>query len=380
MNTVRIILKEFKLNFRNFKSNIMMVLFPIVLIIILGAAFTNSFDSTVKLDNVKLLYTEDIKENGQTLAGAFKSFREGLTKETGITFEETDDVDMGIASIKDYRYSAYLYISDDLQEMKLYKNEKHAFEASLIESTLNSFINTYGAMSAIEANNPAAMAMLQLKEHGNYVSVRPLNEKRQPGSLDYYAITMMTMILLYASMTGFYGIKSDMEQMTANRTLCAPVKRYELLTGKVLGSILVTLVQGLAVILFSGLILKANWGDDPATVTLLLLSYSIMAVSMGVGLAYLFRNSDAASGILNSIIPIFVFLGGGYVPLEVMGSTASKFSVISPVNWINSALLRVIYDGDYSHVPISLGINLAIAAAFILIAVLFSRKGTGKYA
>lgn len=380
MNTARIIIKEFKMNIRDYKANLMMVLFPIILIIILGAAFSNSFDSTIKLSNVTVLYSEDINDSGQTFIEAFGSFREGLTKELGISFQKTDDVNMGRESIKNRKYSAYLNITGNPQQIRLYMNENHGLTASLLKSALNSFINTYGVMSTIAVNNPAALAMIQKEGQGNYVSIRALDEKRQPGSLDYYTITMMTMILLYASMTGFWSVRSDMEQKTAYRTLCAPVRGYELLTGKVLGCTIVTLVQGLVVILFSGLVLNAYWGEDLVTVTLLLLSQSIMAVSMGVGLAYLFKNGAAGNGILNTIVPIFVFLGGGYVPLNVMGSTFENISSISPVKWINSALFRMIYDGDYSQVPISLGINLTIATAFIMIAELFSRKGMSKYA
>jgi ABC-2 type transport system permease protein len=224
------------------------------------------------------------------------------------------------------------------------------------------------------------MASLESTGHGNYVELRALDEDRQPGSLDYYTVTMLTMILLYASLTGFWSIRGDIEQMTGNRTLCAPVRKYEFLTGKVLGCIGVTFLQALVVLLFSGLVLKAYWGEDLVTVCILLMSQSIMAVSLGAGLAYLFKNGDAASGIINTAVPLIVFLGGGYVPLDVMGASFEKLSNISPVKWINSALFRVIYDGDYSQVALSLGINISIAVLFILIAAMFSRKGTGKYA
>ena len=43
MKTLQIILKEIKRNIRDYKANTMMVLFPIVLIIILGAAFSGIF-------------------------------------------------------------------------------------------------------------------------------------------------------------------------------------------------------------------------------------------------------------------------------------------------------------------------------------------------
>lgn len=380
MNILRIILKEFTLNIRNFKANFMMVLFPIVLIMILGAAFSGTFDNAVKLDDVTVLYTEERNESGPILTEAFKSFREGISEELGIIFVKADDVNSGRTAIKDNKYSAYIYVSDNTREIKMYKNERAEFETSLIESALNSFSNTYGAMSAIAANNPAAMAMPEMAAEGDYVAVKSLNEKREPGSLDYYAVTMMTMILMYASLTGFWSIRSDIEQKTGGRILCAPVRKHEMLIGNVVGSICVTIVQGTAVILFSKFILKAYWGEDLITVAFLLLTYSVMSISLGASLAFLFRNGNAASGALNTIIPIFVFLGGGYVPLDVMGGTVGKLSDISPVKWVNTALFGIIYDGDYSRVMTSVLVNVGTAAAFIAIAALFAKRGNRLYA
>jgi ABC-2 type transport system permease protein len=379
MNIARIMVKEFKQNIRNYKANLMMILLPIVLITILGAAFSNVFENTVDMSDVHVLYTQDVDKTKPYLTNAFQSFREQMTKELGIIFDQAADVDAGIQSIENFAYCAYIYVSDDQQEIKLYKNARHSFYAGLVESALNSFTDTYSAISVISAFAPSAESNLQGTEQ-SYVTIRSLDKKRGPGSLDYYAITMITLVLLYSSITGYYSIRDDIEQMTANRILSAPVRRYELLTGKVLGSILVTVVQGFVVILFSKLILKAYWGEDLVTVALLIFSYSIMAVSIGVGIAYLFRKGDAGNGILNATIPMLVFLGGGYVPLSVIGPTFSRISNISPVTWINSALFELIYDGSYTRVPISIGLDLIIAAAFILLTAILSRKGTEKYA
>ncbi|MFY9568648.1 MAG: ABC transporter permease, partial [Acetivibrionales bacterium] len=155
---------------------------------------------------------------------------------------------------------------------------------------------------------------------------------------------------------------------------------YQYLTGKILGSIFVTIVQGFIVLMFSKLVLKAYWGEDLLTVAVLVITYSVMAVSLGAALAFVLRSGEAANGLLNTIIPILVFLGGGYVPVYVMGDSFSKLSVISPVRWINSALLNLIYDGNYSDVPISIAINLGLSVLFISVAVLLSGKGRKAYA
>ncbi len=382
MIILTIIAKEFKQNMRNFKANTLMVLFPIVLIAILGAAFAGAFSSTIDLGDVKVLYTDKVTQD-RDFKGAFDGFLKGMSDELGIKFEETSDEAAGKAGIENSAYSAYLKVTENPLQFELYKNERRSFDASLLESSLNSFIKSYDSIAAIAAVNPAALARPEVTEFdrsAKYVETRSLDKKRQPGSLDYYAVTMLTLILLYASLTGLWAVRSEMEQKTAARMLCAPLRGYELLTGKVIGCIFVTVVQGLLVIVFSKLVLKAYWGENILPVALLLLAYSIMTVSLGVAMGYVFRSAEAASGILNSVIPFLVLLGGGYVPLSVLNGFITKVAVISPVSWTNTALFKIIYDGDYSALPGSVIINLSLAALFIIASAFLSRKGKRLYA
>ncbi len=380
MMVLLIFLKEIKHNVRNFKANTMMILFPIILIIILGAAFTGIFDNTIKFDEIKVLYTIDENAVDPAFRSAFGSFCKGLSDETGIIFEETGEFAAGMAGIENNQYNAYFHITGNPVRVDMYKNERRGYSASIVENAMNSFLDTYVTMSVIARHDPSALSSQQHSEDVSYVRLSSLDRKRQPGSTDYYSITMLTLILLYASLTGFWSIRNEMEDKTGARILCAPVTNYQLLAGKVLGDIIVTILQGFVVISFSALVLKAYWGEDLFTVALLVISYSVMSVSIGVALAFMLKNGEAANGILNTVIPILVFLGGGYVPLSVMGSGLSGFADLSPVKWINTALLGVIYDGDYSRVAASVGINLGIAVLFISISAMFSKRGNRAYA
>lgn len=382
MRILTIITKEFKQNIRNFKANTMMVLFPVVLIAILGAAFSGAFSNTIDLGEVKVLYTDKVMQD-KDFKGAFDGFLNGMSDELGIKFEETSDEAAGKTGIENSAYSAYLKVTENPLRFELYKNDRRSFDASLLESSLNSFIKSYDSIAAIAAVNPAALArpeITQFDDSEKYVESRSLDKRRQPGSLDYYAVTMLTLILLYASLTGFWAIRSEREEKTEARVLCAPVRGYEFLTGKVIGCISVTVVQGLAVILFSKLVLKAYWGENLLPVALVLLTYSIMTVSLGVAMAYVFRSGDTASGILNSIIPFLAFLGGAYVPLSIMSGFITKIAMVSPVSWTNTALFKIIYDNDYSAIPGSIIINLSLAALFIVASAFLSRKGKRLYA
>ncbi|NTV90303.1 MAG: ABC transporter permease [Clostridiales bacterium] len=376
MNTLFIIIKEVKQHVRNWKANTMMVLFPIVLIIILGTAFSGIFSRTVSLEGVKVLYTDNA---GGELSSGFTSFIGEIGKSTGIAFEKAESVEAGINSIGNTDYSAYILLKDDKGNIDLYKNERYNFEANMIQSMLQTFAQRYGALSAVAKVNPASMAAIMQEsdtgtEASGYVEVAAIDGERQPGSMDYYAITMLTLIIMYASLTGFWGIKTEKNLKTINRLLQGPVTKIEVFTGKITGGILVTILQMTIVILFSMFLLKTYWGNDLLTVFLVLVSEAVMAVSIGTGIAYLISNDGTASGILNSVIPIFVLLGGGYVPLSQMGGVLLKISNFSPLKWVNESIFKVIYSGDYSMVAGALIFDFAVAALFLVAAAVLSRK------
>ena len=79
-------------------------------------------------------------------------------------------------------------------------------------------------------------------------------------------------------------------------------------------------------------------------------------------------------GIINVVIPVIVMLGGGYVPVDVMGEFFRKLSVISPVKWANQAIFNVIYNSDLSYVPVSIAINLMVAALLITVSSIAYKK------
>lgn len=379
MRILRIIIKEFKQRMRDNKVNALMVLFPIVLIVVLGAAFSREFDNSIALKDEKVLYKVDVRENAQ-FTDALDSFFSALSEQTGIVFEQAVDIEAAMTDTENHTYSALVHVTENPLQINLYKNERAGFSTTLMENALDGFIKSYDAMAVIADVNPAAFSKPEFQGQNAHVRISSLDKKEQPGSTDYYAITMLTLVLLYSSITGFWCIRGEIEQKTAPRILCSPTHSYELLTGKVIGNILVTIVQGFLVVIFSKWVLNANWGQDLISVALIIISYAVMAISLGVSLAFLIRSSEVASGILNTLIPVLAFFGGGYVPLSAMSETFSKIGMASPVYWINTALFKIIYDADYSGMIVSLCINIGLATLFIIISALFSKRGDEAYA
>ncbi|MFL0245958.1 ABC transporter permease [Candidatus Clostridium stratigraminis] len=366
MNIIKIIIKDIKHNLRNRGAMILMVLFPIVLMSILGLALSGVFEGEKINFNTKVIYSSTGIGN---LEKAFEGFESSL-KNMGVQFLKINNEEDGIKSVKDAAYNAYIKIDEKENKLTLYKNNRFDFSAGLIESSLSSFVDRYNLYYEISKVNPAALnEIVSSKTNSELVKTVGLEKNRAPRAKDYYAVTMLTLIILYSSMTASYGIIKERVRKTYNRVLISPIKRYEFFIGKLFGSVILTIFQMIVVVLFSKYVLNAYLGENMLIFGLIILSEIIMAVSLGQGIAFLVKNETAANGLLNAIIPIIVLLGGGYFPLEQFGSNIlTTIAQISPLKWINDALFNVIYSNDYSKVLLAILINLMVAVVFLMAA------------
>jgi ABC-2 type transport system permease protein len=365
-----IILKEIKQNFRDKKNTLLMTLFPFVLMIILGTAFSGVFGDgeTTKIE-AKVLYKN---EAGPVVTAGFLQLIEGV-KENDMSFEETVDETAALDSIKNGKYSCFVVVKDN--EVAIYKNEKFNLEANIVESVLKAFIDKFNLMSEVVKYNPEAVQQVFSAGSEAAVERTTLDKKKAPRAVDYYAVTMVSLIIMYSSMFGMYSIFSEKSRKTENRLLIAPISKNKLLTGKVLGTLVSTILQLTMVFLASRFILKANWGEDILTVAIILITEAMLFIALGVVAAFLFKSESAASGILNTVIPAFAFLGGGYMNIEGFGSEGLlKVANISPIRWVNKSILNIIYNNDYSTVSTTLAINIISVVMIITLCVVLFRK------
>lgn len=374
MNIWLILVTEVKHAVRNRTFLTMMILFPLVLMLILGAALSGAFNNADAGRDIRVAY---LKSERSPLAQAFQYFVAQAVSQ-GIRFQETKSLAQGIASVQ--KGAADCLVRINPRGIDLYQNNRSGFRASLVRAVLRGFIQRHRMIAALARINPRAVMDIRKNDTqaraggGNLVVARSLNGPRKPRAIDYYAVTMLTLIIMYATLTGSYAIKREILAKTANRLRCCPVRNYEILIGKMGGAICSALLHVLIVVAVSKYLFGAYWGEQPVSVALLLIAEVIMAISLGVGLAFLIRNQIALNGFLNLVIPIMVFFGGGYLPVDSFGKLFLRFAALSPLRWINKALFQVIYRADGSAVLPAVLMNLSIAAVFIAVASLAARK------
>lgn len=374
MNIVSIIIKAIKQNFRDRKSMFMMVLFPIILILVLGSAFKSSFDTNTDIGTPKVFYS--IESKGEASKN-IKTYFIDRGKEFKIDFIKVENIEKAkekILSTKEY--AGLIQMKED-NKIDFFKNNKGEMnlDGSIVESTLDIFVQQYNILAEVQKINPSIIQKISEDTKADYSQVSSISKNKAPSSLDYYAIAEIALIIMYSGMTGLYSMAREKNSKTRARILSAPVKKYDFLFGSTLGGVLVTMIQIFLVIIFSKVVLKANFGSDMITVLALYTSEIVMAISLGVGLGFIFKQENVAGGVLNFIIPFIVFLGGGYVPVDGLGSKFfDLITYVSPVRWINKAIFQVIYNNDYSKVFPAIAVNVITALIFLFIASNLFRK------
>ncbi|MDB5052527.1 MAG: ABC-type multidrug transport system, permease component [Bacilli bacterium] len=371
MNIYRIFIISVKQQLRNKSGWIMGLLFPIVLMLILGTTLAGSFDHSAKYKDINVLYKNS--PNNTALSLAFQGLIQH-GKEIGIQFTAAENAQQGIESIENGKYASFVNVDEN--GLELYKNENNALKAGLVEAALGSFLQRYKAVSEIaNETHTIVNSTMQASQPEDHVKVSSLGDRKLPKAMDYYAVTMLTFLIIAAAFNGMGAIDGERSSNTASRLLCSPVKKHEILIGKILGMVLFTLLQALILIGFSKYIMNAYWGVHLGAILFIVIPAIVMAVSFGVGLALLIKNGMLVMQILQMGMNILIFLGGGYFPIDKLGKVMQSISNVSPVKWINQAIFGVIYSGDFSSAQIAILLCLVLAVLFIILSSISFRKG-----
>jgi len=370
LNTWNIAVKEFKKDLRDRRTMFLMLIFPVVLMLILGSALTNAFTSGLSINEMKLLYKNEATAG--ELAQAWDGFAQAIGQE-GVELVPVAEGTDGVEEVKEDNATAYAVIRDS--GIQFYGSSRHSIESNIVQGMLTAFSDRYNLAAAAYRADPQAAEQI-LKQAGaqhGYVQETGLDADRQPGSMDYYALVMSTMIAFYAAMSASYLIRGERLRKTGLRLMAAPLKKSELFLGKVIGNTLINALCVLVVVLFSKYVFQANWGEHMGIVLLAFLTEVILAISLGLAVSFVFKESSSTA-VLMIFVQLASFFGGAYFPMGELSGFMNVAANASPLYWMNTGLMKVIYNGDVQAALPVIGLNVGIAAILLVFSAITIRR------
>ncbi|MEF3302550.1 ABC transporter permease [Paenibacillus sp. GYB003] len=370
MNIWHIAVKEVRSHLRDRRTFLFMLALPIVLMLILGSALSNAFESRATIGDLRLLVKSEW--SNPQLSAAWNGFAEAIGKE-GVKIGKAEAGADGREEVRSGRYTAYAEVGD--AGIRFYGSSKHAIESGIVQGMLTAFADRYSLAAAAFGIDPAsAQAIVRSAgQGGDFVKETALNPGKQPGSIDYYAIAMTTMIALYSVMSASSLFRSERTRNTAIRLMAAPVRKGDIFIGKIVGCTFINLLCVVAVVLFSKFAFGADWGDHYGPVFLVLLTEVVLAVSLGLGVSFLVKG-DGAGAIMTIFTQIASFIGGAYFPIGDTEGFMTVLTQLSPLRWANTALTQIIYNDNLAAVWPAVLLNIGVAAVFLTVAVISIRK------
>jgi ABC-2 type transport system permease protein len=373
VNIISIALKEIKQDFRDLRTLLLMLAFPIVLMLILGSTLSNAFSNNVDLGELKVL-VNDTSGNGQ-LSQAFTAFTKEMDK-VGMKFDTLKPGMDGSREVEQGRYVDYVELKES--GISLYGSSRNTIESNIVQGMLTSFTDKYNAAVAVAQIEPTKVEMVFASGNGHeYIKETSINAYRLPDALDYYALVMTVMVAMWSAMSAARLIQSEVKQGTAFRLITAPVSKGEIFTGKVLGSIMINMLCILVIILFSKYVFQAYWGTHLGIVLLVLLSLVIMAISFGLAGGYLLKSG--ANGMMMLIVQLASIFGGAYFPIgdDTGVGIMSIIIHLSPIRVANHALTQVIYGDTLSAAWPVIGLNMTLSVLFIGVSIIMMKRREG---
>ncbi len=185
-----------------------------------------------------------------------------------------------------------------------------------------------------------------------------------PGNLVMY---LMMNLLIFGGAT----VAAERRNGVIKRLMVHPVTRFEMVTGKIYGLMLLASVQILFLLAVGKFLFHVNLGANLPAVTVTLLVYAWVAASLGVLVGSLVAAHDRVIGICVLTSLMMAALGGCWWPLEIGPPAMKTASLCLPTGWALQALHQLIsFGSDFNAVLVP----LAVLAGFGVVANIFAAR------
>jgi len=221
--------------------------------------------------------------------------------------------------------------------------------------------------------NPAEL--MPLIESNISVVESPLGN-RVPGAIDYYAVTMLVMILMFAGTNGLNVFEKGLFSQTGARTLTTPVSKPALIGGLLAAATVTAYIQGMITFLFSWAVYGVYWGERIHLVLLTLFGVTLFSQVFAIFMILLLKSPNAAMGGMQCIIWVMTFVAGGYVKID-FGEMNNVFQY-SPNSLAHTVIFGSIFGGNETKMMSDLALLFVYSAVLFILAFLLGKRRISK--
>jgi ABC-2 type transport system permease protein len=362
------------------RSNLFFVfLFPLLLVVLIGAGFGGGFDTRVGLVGAE----EDA--SAQALQAAIDEL-DGFTAVTAASADELEDAvargRMTAGVVVPAGYGASLRQGQPVDLVYIGRPDASAMSVrTVVEAVVADQAATASAgriASETLGEDPAEMVALasDLRSQLPGVTVRTrevggdelAREFAGLGQFDLGASSQLFLFTFLTALTGAASLIQTRELGIARRMLSTATPARVLVWGQAAGRVGVAMLQAGYIVLATWLLFRVDWGDPLATSAVIVL-FCLVAGGAGMLVGATFRNDSQAGGAGIGLGLGLAALGGSMVPLEIFPPVLRTIAHVTPHAWANEAMAEIVRrDGGITDISQELAVLAGFAVVLLVLA------------
>lgn len=284
-----IIIKEFRRYLRNPFMVVTLILFPIIMIYILGNLVENVQTADETIGKIQVAYTAEqidfitpsINDQVQFLS---------VTSKEGPTLLHDNQVD------------GYFMVGPD--GITLYEGSS-VLKNSVVKGIVNSYLLQESVYESITKNNSTSLLTITMRAK-DYTAKKELSANMT--MFDYYAISMTIMTGVFSCLTASMIYTEERKNKTMNRLITSPINKGKVFCAQCLGQIPFAMIQVGATLFVSAVFFDANYATSfvgKLILFSLLMMTSVVFSVVGIVISLIFKKTMAIALFLISWLMLF---------------------------------------------------------------------------
>jgi ABC-2 type transport system permease protein len=199
--------------------------------------------------------------------------------------------------------------------------------------------------------------------------------------LNFLSLTftgVLAQTLFQSSAQGVISLINDRENDFSQEMFVAPISRYTIVFGKILGESLVALPQGLAILLFGALILR----PDLVQMTGLLVVTALVSLfggAFGILVLANFSGQQTANQVFTFVMLPQYFLAGVFYPIKRLPPGLDVLSLVSPMRYAVDLARGVYYAARPEYARVVLASPIVDLTVMVILFAAFLALGTALF-
>lgn len=378
MILLNLINKEIRQFFKCKSDVIIMLIFPIILIFVMGKSLNGLMGMEKNIFNNKIIYYRiNTPIENEVDLQLFYDFMIHFEKSTNVKFVENKNYKEVINDVNSNKAICFMDIYDS--HINYFRNEnKESTESKAFRNLYNQYIRKYAFVQSNYKLNSQQVKNILNYEIKIFIQNEGIN-KEEVNSFTYYTFAILSLIILYISTLTSISMYNERFLHTMTRIKVSSTKKINILVSKIFLGITVGLLQIAIVYIYSMKFLHVNWGKNLYLILIVLISFVIYSSVLGIFMSMIFSNQKTCYMVNNMLIIIMGFLGGAYVPICLVKSSriTSFLSEIMPNYWVNIAVLSLNYNIKTNYYIISIFISLSLSVLMLIIGNIISKLKAG---